>query len=326
MKVSVIISNFNGARYLPKLLATLRSQRHVDLEIIVVDRESSDESHAMLTRCDGITLLQHPPETGLVSGYHVGAAHASHDLLFFCNEDMWFDERCLAQLAARIDIRNGIIASDPWHWNYHETDRWLHGGVRFVKTAFSPITAYPFRRVDFTVELSLDDEVPFPCAGAVMMHRSAYYGLGGWDTSFFLDHEDVDLFLRAWQRGLRVVTVPEAKVFHDVGASNAKALPSAQRVSERRWVSHNANMIQICLKYFSGPHMVWAVLHLARLFAFSIVRLRPREVGFACRCLREVASRLPAVVRFRRLNREYNQRWSGERFFCDPRFQSRHGL
>ena len=135
-----------------------------------------------------------------------------------------------------------------------------------------------------------------------------------------------DLFLRAWQRGLRVVTVPEAKVFHDVGASNAKALPSAQRVSERRWVSHNANMIQICLKYFSGPHMVWAVLHLARLFAFSMVRMRLREVSFAFSCLREVASRLPAAVRFRRLNREYNQRWSGERFFCDPRFQRRHGL
>jgi hypothetical protein len=56
----------------------------------------------------------------------------------------------LEQLAARIDIRNGIIASDPWHWNYHDTARWLHGGVRFVKTAFPPVTAYPFRRVDFT--------------------------------------------------------------------------------------------------------------------------------------------------------------------------------
>ena len=326
MHVSVIISNFNGARYLPKLLATLRGQQHVELEIIVVDRDSSDESHAILTSCDDITLLQHPPGTGLVSGYHVGAARASHDLLFFCNEDMWFDERCLEQPAARIDIGNGIIASDPWHWNCHDTARWLHGGVRFVKAAFSPVTAYPFRRVDFTVDLSPDDEVPFPCAGAVMMHRSAYFGLGGWDTSFFLDHEDVDLFLRAWQRGLRVVTVPDAKVFHDVGASNAKALPSAQRVSERRWVSHNANMIQICLKYFSGTHMVWAVLHLARLFAFSIVRMRFREVSFAFRCLLEVAGRIPAAVRFRRLNREYNRWLSGERFFCDGRFQSRQGL
>ena len=38
MLISVIVSNFNGARYLPKLLESFRAQQGVTLEIIIVDR------------------------------------------------------------------------------------------------------------------------------------------------------------------------------------------------------------------------------------------------------------------------------------------------
>ena len=44
--ISVIVSNFNGARFLPRLLATLRDQREVSAEIIIVDRRSTDDSGA----------------------------------------------------------------------------------------------------------------------------------------------------------------------------------------------------------------------------------------------------------------------------------------
>jgi hypothetical protein len=58
--------------------------------------------------------------------------------------------------------------------------------------------------------------VPFACGGAFLIHRDVYAEIGGWDTSFFLDFEDVDLFVRAWQREWHCVTVPEAKVYHAV--------------------------------------------------------------------------------------------------------------
>jgi len=38
------------------------------------------------------------------------------------------------------------------------------------------------------------------CAGAMMVDRSVYDEIGGWDASFFLDYEDVDFCIRAWQR------------------------------------------------------------------------------------------------------------------------------
>src|SRR5947209_1491217 len=98
MAVSVIVSNFNGARWLPRLLETLKAQEGVTLEIIIVDRNSSDDSEKILAQHPDIRVVKEPPESGLVAGYSAGVPLARYEVFFFCNEDMWFDRYCLASL------------------------------------------------------------------------------------------------------------------------------------------------------------------------------------------------------------------------------------
>jgi len=237
MSVSAIVSNLNGGKYLHRLLATLRAQRHVELQIIVVDRHSTDDSAAILNAEPGVTVLHHAPETGLAAGYHAGAQAATGEHLFFCNEDMWFDEDCLWQLERQINLSARVAVADPWQWTYDGT-AWLHGGVRFERCPFTMLSPYPFRRMNFTEDLPAGTEIPFACAGAMLIHRDVYQQIGGWDASFFLDLEDVDLSIRLWQRGWKTVTVPDAKVFHAVNASNLHTLVAAQEtVSRRRYIS-----------------------------------------------------------------------------------------
>src|SRR5262249_51698793 len=132
MSVSVVISNFNGARFLPRLLETLREQRGVALEIIVVDRHSKDDSLQILAAHPEVVVVHEPPETGLVAGYTAGARRARFEHLFFCNEDMWFDPDCLRLLEERIDLGQRIGAADPWQWTYDGV-HWIHGGTRFQR-------------------------------------------------------------------------------------------------------------------------------------------------------------------------------------------------
>src|SRR5258708_25693716 len=47
---SVVIPNWNGARYLPTCLDALRAQRYPCLEVIVADNASTDDSRALLAR------------------------------------------------------------------------------------------------------------------------------------------------------------------------------------------------------------------------------------------------------------------------------------
>ena len=252
MNVSVVISNFNGNRFLPKLLGTLRSQNGGVPEIIVVDRNSTDGSVDYLAAQHDVKVVEHPPQAGLVSGYATGYQVATRDHLYFCNEDMWVDNHCLKLLESAIDLAGRVAVADPWQWTYDGT-RWIHGVTRFRATSWSWNSPYPFREAEFCAPASGSLEIPYPCAGAFMIHRAAFEDIGGWDTRFFLDHEDIDLGLRLWKAGWKSVAVPNAKVYHEVGASNAQVLNGGkQRVSEKRYISGRANLMMIQFKHLPG--------------------------------------------------------------------------
>jgi GT2 family glycosyltransferase len=57
-------------------------------------------------------------------------------------------------------------------------------------------------------------EVAFPSGAAMVVRRELWDQLGGFDASYFLYCEDLDLGLRMWLAGQRVGIVPDARVIH----------------------------------------------------------------------------------------------------------------
>jgi GT2 family glycosyltransferase len=317
-----VISNFNGAKYLPRVLETLRGQRGVDVQVVVVDRNSTDESAEILAANPDVTVVKEPPESGLVTGYDVGSAHAARDLLFFCNEDMWFDPDCLRRLADHIDLPNRVFAADPWQWTYDGLT-WIHGGTRFRPARLDLNTPFPARAYDFTCPLPDGAVVPFGCAGAVLVHRAVYRELGGWDRGFFLDHEDVDLFLRAWQAGWKCVTVPGAKVYHAVNVSNTKAISGGrQRVGRRRYISGRSSLPVLGVKYFTGVYEVLPLFVWLGLTARHLLTLRLTRLWWQLVAGREFLARLPAALEYRRRHARTIRARPGQAFFRAAEFQA----
>ncbi|MHA3772793.1 glycosyltransferase family 2 protein [Verrucomicrobiota bacterium sgz303538] len=321
MAISAIISNLNGARFLPRLLDTLQQQVGVDLEIIVVDRCSRDESPAILSRYPQVKVVIEPAETGLVSGYHRGAGSATRENLFFCNEDMWFEADCLRNLERWISMERGIVASDPWQWTY-DGQKWIHGGTRFKSSRWAINGVYPFRDFNFTVELIEGSVVPFPCAGAFLMARSAYEQLGGWDTSMFLDNEDIDLFVRAWQRGWTCVSVPSARVYHAVGSSNPQSVDTSMpRVSMKRYVSNRLGKTTIPIKTFSTGRTWMALANAMVMVANNLLKGRLQLLRWDMLVLKEIYRRRHVLREARKANAEWNQFRPGEEFFLAHEYQ-----
>ncbi len=318
--ISVIVSNLNGERYLPKLLDSLLAQRDVETEIIVVDRHSTDASAEVLKRYPSVRVMHEPPESGLVAGYAVAVKEALHPLIFFCNEDLYLDENCLYELAKRMDLKSGIVACDPWQWTYDGTT-WIRGGICFRRSPWHIYSPFPFRMHEATIPLMDGSPVPFGGAGAMLVHASVYKELGGWDTSFFLDYEDIDFFIRAWQRDWKCVTVPTAHTFHAVGSSNEHIIGARrEKVGRRRYIAHRSNAIVVGLKYFSPPFLLLGVLNWMATVAANLLRCKWRNAWLDLLVPGEVARRLPAVVAFRRENRSWNRAKPGERYFLDPQF------
>lgn len=318
--VSVIVSNFNGFKYLPKLIETLKAQKGVDLEIIIVDRNSSDGSDGFLAQHPDVKVVKEPPETGLVSGYHFGSLHATKSLLFFCNEDMWFDVDCLKGLAKAIDLSKGIFASDPWQWTY-DGKTWIHGGTRFKRCFLNMTSLYPFRKYNFTSQLNNLEETPFGCAGAVMIQKDKYESLGGWDTCFFLDHEDVDFFIRSWRADLSCVSVPEAKVYHAVNVSNNKSILGGRTlVGKRRYISGKSSLLVMAVKHCAFWHATFLFLIYFVMLAYQLITLNFKRFWWSLLAGREFFRRFPRAWNYR-WNLGSNVKWAHQ-FFIAKKFQA----
>jgi GT2 family glycosyltransferase len=319
--ISAIVCNLNGRRFLPRLIESLKAQQGVAAQIVVVDRESTDGSLEYLRAVPGgVTIVSEPACTGLVAGYHAAASRADHELLFFCNEDLWLDRDCLLGLVRHISLAERIGAADPWQWSYDQT-RPLHRGVRFHAACLDRISCFPPRGFDFLAPLQSGDPVPFGSAGAILIHRRMYDEIGGWDPSFFMDFDDVDFFVNGWQRGWRCVTAPEARVFHAVGQSTFQAGPPPREVARLRRVGAESNRAAIVLKYFTGVSLLWAAVLLVRPLVGNLLRLRFAEAGISLRAMRRTFRRFPGIRRFRADNRDLLRSMPGQRFFTDPRFQ-----
>lgn len=320
MSVSVIVSNFNGARFLPRLLDSLLSQSDVTLEVIVVDRQSTDNSLEIIEKHPEVVIVQEPPQSGLVSGYTVGTKVAKYEHLFFCNEDMWFDEDCIRKLEEKISLESRIGSADPWQWSY-DGKQWLHGGVGFRRKTWDIDSPHPLYKLDFNVPLVSGARIALPCAGAFLIHRDVFNEIGGWDTSFFLDDEDIDLFIRAWQRDWQCVTVPEAKVYHAVGASNELNLAIVrQSVSTRRYISHYTSTFIIAIKYFSLFTTLLGATNWLVRFTNNLFKLRLKIALRDVLVLWQILQRMPKALEFRSRNSEWNTRKPGQEFFRQAEF------
>jgi N-acetylglucosaminyl-diphospho-decaprenol L-rhamnosyltransferase len=322
MPISVIVSNFNGAQYLPKLLQSLKEQRDVELQLIVVDRNSKDDSARILAEHPDVEVIQEGPESGLVAGYAVGAVRARHPHLFFCNEDMWFPPDCLALLLEQFSVGDERVGAVMPVQRSYDGSRVVNAGVWFTKARWYRDNPFPFR-ASISVETRAPERISGINAGACLISRAAYDDVGGWDTTFFLDYEDMDISLRLWQRGWTCRVEPRALVYHAVGASNVQQLgPGRSTVARKRYVAAFSNQLAIAIKSFTGPAPLVIPALFADRVARNLVRRRLDHVMLDLAAARLTLTRLPELLRHRRSQRDLNARRPGQRYFVEDAFDA----
>jgi GT2 family glycosyltransferase len=122
-KVTVVIVNWNGARFLERCLTALLAQTVTPYEIILVDNASTDGSLEITRRFPLVRLLAQNSNTGFARGNNlaINAAAAGSELIALLNPDAfpeprWLEECLLsAQRNPQFDIFGGKLlnAADP---------------------------------------------------------------------------------------------------------------------------------------------------------------------------------------------------------------------
>jgi len=112
MKITIVIPNFNGCRFLDDCLSSLAGQTCQDFQIIVVDNHSSDNSVSYLREhYPDIRLITLDRNYGFSRAVNEGirAAHTPYVLLL--NNDTAADPDFTAQLLRTIESPRGSFPS-----------------------------------------------------------------------------------------------------------------------------------------------------------------------------------------------------------------------
>ncbi len=270
---------------MPDCLQTLQAQDWPALEILVVDNGSVDDSQEICL-APGVRWLPLGANLGFSRANNRAAAEAKGKFLFFVNNDTRFTPDCVTRLAQVPRDDDSLFAADPTELDWTGT-RLIHGRTRLVPGDYQRTVIPPFA-VEYAGEASAPVEVPWGCAGSLLVRRDRFEAIGGFDPTFFIDFEDTDLCWRAWRRGWRTVYVPDAVLYHKVGMSGDEYQHLIRGVAPgrvpkfwfRRRVSYHTNLVRFAIKCLPAGTAVRLMLHLIARAGWHVTK-RNHKIALA---------------------------------------------
>ncbi|HEX9979325.1 MAG TPA: glycosyltransferase family 2 protein [Flavobacterium sp.] len=203
MQLSVIILNYNVRFFLEQCISSvIRALDGIDGEIIVVDNNSADESCAMvLDRFPSVKLIASSENTGFPKGNNIGVAEAGGKYICILNPDTVVGENTFREILAFAENKKnlgivGIKLIDGAGNFLPESKR----GIPTPFVAFSRIAGLhklspKFFGKYYAQHLSPDEtgKVEILVGAFMLMERSLYLRVGGFDENCFMYSDDIDL-------------------------------------------------------------------------------------------------------------------------------------
>ncbi|MBR5230894.1 MAG: glycosyltransferase [Clostridia bacterium] len=247
--VSIIICNHNGIEHLRRLFASLKENTfYRNFEIIVADNASDDESLSFLEEQKkefSLQIICNERNESFSFANNVAAEAANGEYLLFLNNDVevtdgWLDEMLRTALeqpqagavGAKLvypQIPEGVLNSGRSFYVQHS-------GIAFRSAVFQGNDfVRPFNRClqeAVAEEKEMPKQMAAVTAACLLMRKSVFEQIGGFDEHYVYGYEDVDLCLKAHRAGYKNYYCPTAVLFHyEFGTQSTS---SDDEVAQRR--------------------------------------------------------------------------------------------
>lgn len=212
-KVTILIPNYNGKKWLERLLPTIKKVTYLNIEILVVNNGSIDDSARFLKKYyPNIRVIEVKRNRGYAGANNLGVKQAKGKYVLFLNNDTQVTPNFLELLVAKMENDKMIGAVQPQIRNMINKNKIDSVGSFFTFTGFLYHYGY-FQNANekkYNKELSI-----YSVKGACfLMRKKDYLDLGGIDESFVTYVEESDLCHRILLSGRKIVYNPQSVVYH----------------------------------------------------------------------------------------------------------------
>jgi GT2 family glycosyltransferase len=209
-RVSIVIVAYGSGPALTRCLQSLEPELGGDLEVIVVDNGDGGPEIAEAQRMSFVRVLRPGENLGFAAGCNLGSRHATGTALVFLNPDTVVAPGAVGALVARLeDPAVGITTARLRLLDRPDLLNSAGNVLHVTGLAWAGRYGEPAQQV------TQEEEVPYPTGAAMAVRAKLFWELGGFTEELFMYQEDLELAWRARLRGLRIVLVPQADVYHE---------------------------------------------------------------------------------------------------------------
>ncbi len=226
-RVSVVMSVYNGERYLRQAVESILRQSLADFEFIIVNDGSIDATADILTEFtdrDSRVRVIEQANTGLTIALRNGCAQAVGEFIARQDADDWSAPRRLETLMKLLDRCPAAVMASSWGADVDDSGQ------------FADLIQRPSDPEQATHQL-LHERCGPPAHGSVMFRRGAFESVGGYRECFYYA-QDWDLWLRLAQLGY-IAYAPE-ELYH------RRLLPQGISGSQTHWQLQFGELGQLC--------------------------------------------------------------------------------
>lgn len=218
--VSIVIPVYNRLDLTRQCLESLASTVGSFAETIVIDNASQDGTWEFLRMCTAVRRIRNAENLGFAAACNQGAAEAKSKYLVFLNNDTIALRGWLEALVETIekDSTAAVVGSRL----LYPDGTIQHAGVTMSRLFRSPYHIYRGVGGNDPV-VSYPREFRAVTGACMLVRRSTFESVGGFDTGFRNGFEDIDLCLKVRVRGGRILYEPRSTLYHLEGQTAGRS-------------------------------------------------------------------------------------------------------
>ncbi len=258
---SIIISNYNGEKFLNECLSALMKLDYSLYEIIVVDAGSSDNSVAIIERDFPKVRLIKKGKMGVGEAINCGIFAAKGEIIIVeLNNDDIVDKKWLNRLI-RVLVTSpdiGIVVGKRFRYGSNRILDSTGGSINFLTGNNRQIGHNCLSNEEHDVQKEVDT------AEVIATRREVFKKVGLFDPFYYIYYEDTDFCLRVKRSGYKIVFEPSAIFWH-------KGSATIGQQSRMSYYYMYRNQIRFILKNYPIRYMIFALSNI--LFFQNILEL-----------------------------------------------------